>query len=486
MFVLTKSLRGLFLAALTLLVFAPAAWAQGDSWAVAQRDEAGILKVVQATQKFVDQVPDNDKYAAVILYKENNFRALEEGHEHCINMIFQVQDPAGVEYLLAPWLNGVDDGSERASFLVRGDDVKRFDEGKSELLPASDDQHRDRVRFEFGDLEKGDVVGWSVVITNEGPLFMRRIAALDRFPVIYSSCRIFNDGQANFSVEAHGVEEGAFKLKTSGLVNDRPEKWSANLKMLPASPELPVSGPYPLDTPVFNIAMVESYVDFEGFYTGWVPISGRVSTAGILAAGREEMLEEGGGVDVHASALTTGLATDEEKERAIFEFVRDSIMLLEGDEYDSSARRPAKEILKSKQATDSEKVFLMMAMLDAVGVIAEMGVVRPESWGPLSEVSEVKLISFYTQVVRCGGDLGRVYVPQCGECEPGGVPGDWGKAEVFSPKPGLSGELQAYNEKIRTDAFAESGRLDMRQIQLDAEAHGEKEGWYSIEVVGSD
>jgi hypothetical protein len=483
MFLLTKSLRGLLLTVLVSLVSISGAHAQADSWAVAQRDEAGILKVVGATQKFADQVPGGEGAAAVILYKEHNFRVQEDGNQHCINMIFLVQDPAAVEYLTAPWIEEMKKNSERASFRVRGDEVQRYDEGKSEFLPAVDDQHLARVRFEYEDLQKGDVLGWSVVLETSGPLFARRIAAADRFPVVYSSCRIFNDGQNDFELSALGVDEADAKAKTTGLVNDRPEKWSLNLKMLAAVEDLPLDSPFPLGTPVFNIAMIERYLEIEGFYTGWVPTTGMVNTAAFLSAGRERMIKDGGGVDVHASALTTGLTEPEEKEQAVFDFVRDSIALIDEDGYNLGDLRPAKEILKSKQGTELEKVSLMIAMLDAVGVTAELGAARPESWGPLSDLEEVNLTSFYTQVVRCGKDLGRIYVPQCADCEAGAVPPAWGAAEVISPKPGLTADLQAYNEEIRTKAYADAGRMDMREIQMEAEAHGEKEGWYRVDTV---
>ena len=71
-------LRAAAVAALLLSFLAPSALAQADSWAVAQRDEAGILKVVKATQKFVYQVPGGADAGAVILYKETNFRAVEK------------------------------------------------------------------------------------------------------------------------------------------------------------------------------------------------------------------------------------------------------------------------------------------------------------------------------------------------------------------------------------------------------------------------
>ncbi len=486
MFRFNQLIRVLLLGAFVLLVLAPAAFAQGSSWAVAQRDDEGIRKLVDRTLPHTDGVPGAGDAAAIILYKETAFLGEEISHKICRNLIFLVKDAAKIDWLTQPWSTELGEKSERDAFVIRGDDLIRIDRGKAKVITDNDDLTLDRVEFELGELKQGDVVGWSIVVEREGPIFYELVSVSDRFPVVYSSVKVMNDGKSAFLVTGDGIPTDEFKLKTSGLVNDRPERWSVNLRGLPAQADLPSTPPYALDTPVITVAMSERYVERTRGPSGWVAIYGRVQTVQFLARAREGWLKETGGIDIHASAVTTGLDSAEEQERAVYEFVRDSIELVDGDGMDGSAERTVKEILKTKKASSMEKCILMLAMLDAVGVSAEMGVIRPESWGPVSEVEELTFASFYEAVVRCGGDLGRFYAPQCTDCEAGSLPSAWGDGEVFSPKPGVNEDIQAYFEKLGLSAFAESGRVDIRQIQRDAEAQGEKEGWYLIEQTGGE
>jgi hypothetical protein len=73
-------------------------------------------------------------------------------------------------------------------------------------------------------------------------------------------------------------------------------------------------------------------------------------------------------------------------------------------------------------------------------------------------------------------------VPQYDDCAAGTIPAEWGNAVMFYPKSGLSQELEAYKKKLGSDAFANAGRLNLLKISLEAEKHGEKEGWYHFET----
>jgi hypothetical protein len=310
--------------------------------------------------------------------------------------------------------------------------------------------------------------------------------AADRYPVIYASMRILNDGSSDFVVQSHGIDPDNFTLKTSGLVNDHTKEWSANAKNFAPIPSLPWTGPYPLGTPVFSVTLKARHIDQPNFYTGWVPTNGWVTIAGFLAAGKEKMLENAGGVDISATAVTSGLSDEVAKEKAICEFVRDKIKDVRGEQYERGALRSMKKVLSSKEGTPVEKVALMIAMLDAVGIKSQFALARPEKWGKLDDEAEHGLNSFLTQVVRCGTEKGRYYAPQCSDCAAGTLPADWGKAEMFYPKPGLGKEIKAYNKKIRSEAFAKSGKLNLLKISLEAEKHGQKEGWYLFETYGAE
>jgi len=469
-----------------VLLFASAAQAQSN-WAIARRDDAGLKKLIETLAPHVKTVPGADGATAVIMYKQHFFQMEETGYRVCTNLVFDVEDPGKLAMeLTEPYFGPGDDYPERSAFIMRKDEIQRFDEKKIDVTKGDGEFQRDQVKIQWGELKKGDVAGWSIVEMHKGPLMSWVSPAADRYPVIYASVRILNDGNSDFVVKSRGIETDNFILKTNGLVNDRTKEWSANAKNFAPIPSLPWTGPYPMGTPVFSITLKARHIDQPNFYKGWVPTNGWVTIAGFLAAGKEKMLEDAGGVDISASAVTSGLSDEVAKEKAICEFVRDKIKDVSGEQYERGALRSLKKVLSSKEGTPVEKTALMIAMLDAVGIKSEFALARPEKWGKLDDETEHGLNSFLTQVVRCGAKEGRYYAPQCSDCAPGTLPADWGKAVMFYPKPGLAQEIKAYNKKIRSEAFAKSGQLNLLKISVEAEKHGQKEGWYLFETYGAE
>jgi hypothetical protein len=465
-----------------LLAFASLAQAQSN-WAIARRDDANLRKLIETLTPYTKTVPGADGAAAIILYKQHFFQMEENGYRVCANLVYQVEDPSKLDSELSkPYFGPGDEYPERSAFILRKDAIQRFDEKKIDLIKGDGEMSRDQVEIRWGNLEKGDIVGWSVVEVHKGPLFGWISAATDRYPVIYASLRILNDGSSDFVVGSHGIEAANFTLKTNGLANDRTKEWRANVKDLAPIPSLAATGPYPIDTPVFTIALKARHIDRPNFYTGWVPMNGWVTMAGLLVAAKDKMLEETGGVDISASALTSGLTDEVAKEKAICEFVRDKIADVKEDRYERGTLRSVKKVLASKEGTPLEKVAVMIAMLDAVGIKSQIALARPEKWGSLKDETDNSFTSFLARVVRCGSKEGRYYVPQYDDCAAGTIPAEWGNAVMFYPKSGLSQELEAYKKKLGSDAFANAGRLNLLKISLEAEKHGEKEGWYHFET----
>ena len=476
--------RSLFLAILILIAHSSAAVAQ-SSWAVAQRPDESLKGLVGKLMPHADKVPGADDAGAVILYKQHFLKSMEKNYEVCTNLVFLVKDPSRVGGdLSAPYLDGDGHYPERNAFILRGDKILRYDEEKSEVVTAVDDIHRDQVLFDLAPLQKGDVVGWSVVQASEGMVPPWMSAAGDRYPVVYSSVRILNDGSSNFALEGYGFPKGDFAATTDGLVNDRPKEWKGRGGDFAPVENLPGTPPYPATVPVFAIATTERHADNPNGYRGWIPLEGWLSVSATLSAAREEILKNTGNLDIQASALTTGLSDDAAKEKAVCEYVRDKIKVLDGDAYDRSGMRTMKEVMSAKEATPFEKAALMLALLDAAGVQAELGVVRPESWGALDGQASKTFIAFDAWVVRCGGQQPRYYAPDVSGLEAGTLPSDWGKAAILSPMPGLLEEFKAYRKKVGSEAFAKAGKVDPRKLTKEAEGHATEKGWYRIEALG--
>ncbi len=476
--------RTILFAVLMLFVPAGAAVAQ-TSWAVAQRPDASLNKFLDKLMPHAAKVPGAAEAGAIILYKQHFLKSQEKNYEICTNMVFLVKDPSRVgEDLTMPYLDGQGKYPERNAFIRRGDKILRYDEEKSEVVLGVDDIHRNRIIFDLPPLQKGDLVGWSIVESHEGLVQPWMAPAADRYPVVYCSVRILNDGSSSFVMASHGFPDAKASTKTEGLVNDRPEQWKAHAGDLAAIENLPATAPFDAETPVFAIALTERHSDNPKGYRGWVPMASWINVAAMLSGVREAILDDTGSLDIQASAITTGLADDAAKEKAVYEYVRDKIQLLDGDEYDRSEFRTIKEVMSAKAATPFEKSALMLALLDAAGVPAEIGAVHPASWGSLDTASKT-LIDFNSWVVRCGGEEPRFYAPYVEGLPAGALPADWGKAEILSPTPGLLEKVRAYQKKVGTEEFAKAGKIDPARLLSEAEAHAKEKGWYRIETLST-
>jgi hypothetical protein len=197
---------------------------------------------------------------------------------------------------------------------------------------------------------------------------------------------------------------------------------------------------------------------------------------GSVAQQRSEDLT---GLDIVLSTITTGKTTDREKTAAVCTWVRDKFTLLEGPEYSSGGVRDLNEVIKSKEATPTEKALLMGAVLRKLDIPVTAALVRTTELGPVDR--NWKHVSQFDEMALRTVDEGSpvYWAPQCSDCEPGTVPSSWAGAEVLTYDFTSVETAEKYSEDLRKKAMVE-GRVDLAKIQADMEA----QPWAYFETIG--
>jgi hypothetical protein len=162
------------------------------------------------------------------------------------------------------------------------------------------------------------------------------------------------------------------------------------------------------------------------------------------------------------------------------------VKTLIGYEYDPrSMRRPSK-VLADMSGTEREKLLLMQALLQQVGVDGQLSGIRTEVWGPLDK-GIPSYQNFQQVALRYGGEEGRYYAPHEESAQAASLPASWGTCITLTPKAGLMNEAFEFNmivqQKIVERANEDINSVSPELIQEKVDEALENKGWYRIETV---
>ena len=307
------------------------------------------------------------------------------------------------------------------------------------------------------------------------------VRVLDVVPTVIFNLTLQGQHKYNYAIEPIGFPKKDLALKTLDSVDGRPATWKASVNARAALEEYRNSGPYPESTPHLAVRLTEVHFEpREGMPVApqWIPIGGWNELSIGMSGAIEAAAEEAGNLRIVLSAITSGRTEAVDKERAVFDFVREKIELLEGEEISDEGQRKMSEVMKSKQATRREKVTLMAVMLQELEIPVTLGLLRDPEFGALREGSRT-YFEFSDQVVRTGGDTPRFYAPQCTDCVDRTYPASWSGAEVLTGIDGLAEKAEATFQEWQQKAMAE-GRIDIRAMRV----RSEEQPWHRFEMLG--
>lgn len=470
-----------------LLALVPPATAQEElNWSIAQREPQDIKAFVERVMEVEENAPGAEDAPGVMLYRQIFADMKVGGMQVCRNWILRVNDPSIlVDRVLNPYTDSFGEIFSLGAFRYRDGKLRQL-YGREIQIQAADPPRRARALLDWVDLKAGDIIGVSIIASYEEPISIAYFPAVSPVPVVRCNLRIRTDGYNTYTILGHRGEEFGFHLKVDGLKNGEPAEWQGSMNYLPAFPDLPLSPPYAPEVPTFTVIHVATYTSMPGISRGWFSTVGWRQVALRLA-----MIEEAAatfGVEVQDKALEVAgsLSSDAEKEKAVFDFVHQKVELLEGYEYDPRSKRRPSEVLADMSGTAWEKILLMQAMLQQVGVDGQLGGIRTAAWGPLDEELP-SYQNFQELALRYGDDAGRWYAPQAPDASGEGLPASWGTCIALTPKPGLMNEAFEFNmvvqQKIVERANEDINSVSPELIQQKIDEVLEDQGWYRIETV---
>ncbi len=467
---------------ITVSLSVPAAAQQ--SWAVAQRDGAAIASFVGKLMPYVDGLADVDKKGGAVLYRQHFYDLDEKNSKRCQNFMVLVKDPAKMPAAMsAPRFSSGWDLVESAAFVMRGNDVTKLDLTSIVHTEGLDGIGRDQVVFSIGDLKKGDVVGWSLVLEREGPVPGMFVPCTDVFPSVITNLKIRTDHRFAYDIRSTGMKVREMDHKESEAENGRPGLLQATVRAMPAVESMPADGRYGDSFPHVEAYLHEMYIESEHgpALPGWVPILGWNQTAAQLHGIVKKFTEDAPNMDITLGAITTGAQTAQERERAVFENVRDKYELLKGDDIQDSGFREITDVIKAKNATAAEKAMLMAVMLKKLEIPVSLAVARSSDLGPVNRKVE-SWLQFDTLVVRCPGDGDnpvRYYAPACATCEPGTLPPGIGDT-LFTTVDDVGDLIEAFGKKIQQRAIND-GTISLGGVSRERE----EQSWYKFDDLAS-
>ena len=468
------SFQRLTLLAIALCVVLPAATpAEAQvSWAIADRPDDKIEALVSRLEPYLEPLPGRADAPGAVLYHQILIAPDEGESRRCENMILNIKDPGGMPAdLMQPRQDGTSTVVSMSAFVRRGSEYRRLSEAEIIHVAGREDIGRGHFEIDWGELQEGDFIGWSLVSEQESAHRFVPMRLGEQIPIVLAALQVQSNGEYAYELRSNGISQKDLKQKKDEVTDGRAMSIKASINQRPAVDVRPDETPWPSDYPWMALYLKQIRIDADNQFVlpGWAETGGwnqSIMAIGGAASGMAEDLE---GIDIALSTITTGKPTDADKTAAVFTWVRDKFTLLEGPEFRSGGVRDMNDVIKSKEATSTEKALLMGSLLAKLEIPFTAAVVRTPALGPV-EQNWKSLSQFDELVMRTVEDGSAQYwAPQCTDCESGSTPDSWRGADVLTYEFASIEAAEKYQEDLRQKAMVE-GRFDLAEIQEEVEA----------------
>ena len=454
------------------------------SWAIADRPDENIEELVSRLEPYLESLPGLAEAPGAVLYHQIILAPDLGVSTRCQNVILTVQDPGGMpEELMQPRQSGTNEVVSMSAFVRRGSEYRRLSETELVHVPGREGVGRSHFEIHWDDLETGDVIGWSMVTRQERPHRFVPMRLAERIPIVLAALQVQSNGSLAYELRTNGISPEDVQQRRGEMVNGRVVSIKASVNQRAAAESRPDETPWPADYPYIALSLREVLIDADNQFLrpgGWAATGGWNRSIMAIGGAVERMAADLDGVDSALYDITAGAMSTEEMVAAVFTWVRDEFTLLEGPEFDSrgvqdmdlnevaltaitkggatdeerrsAARiwldnftllegpefefgggvRAMNDVIKSREATATEKVLLMGTLLAKLEIAFTVAAVRTPDLGPVHQ-SWQSLAQFDELLIRTDEFIAeRYWAPQCGTCEPGEVPESWQGADVLN------------------------------------------------------
>ncbi len=430
----------------------PAGAATPDRTA-AKRDDAQIKKLVGQLEKKMEKKAGLDKEPAVVLRRCLDFDSEQKSHLAIHNFVLLINDPefelirtrtlcysaeAEIEYM--------------GGWIWRDGKVIRLDESSWRIDKTGGQSPQDVV-FTFPELEKGDIVCYSVESTEDHPYTGSYLRLGGDLPVMLCNTRVKTGG--HFSLEFMG--HNLVRKKYAKKVYEEKDHYPIDVKFTVVDIPADKKGD---DAPLFYeyqpYLMIYPKAQYNEMAGAWMETASWNMVAVYASGYRTRLQEKTAVVKARARELTADLTTDAEKADALYNFIQDDIKLVcFFDDYHSSK---LEDILVRREATRFGKSALMYTMCLSLDLSVDVLLSRDRQLGSIDRTA-CTMNQFTDYIIVLEGDPVRYYVPTTKPCPPGELPAGLRGLNALSTQPDLKESFRelAIEASSRSSGNPESG-----------------------------
>ena len=335
----------------------------------------------------------------------------------------------------------------REAWIQRGKKIIRLDDEVWKIIPG-DDEKATTVIIAFTDVEKGDILGWSLEQNCDWFYGGGYIAMADDLPVMLCRTRLKTDGSVAYKTTGEHLRRDKWGRKILEKKHGTPCDIRFTVVDIPRHP----TGRY-----APNFLEFEPYLNvvYRGFWSkrterwmfnvSWNEVAIRGSS--IL----KYYNEKSGALISDARKVALGYTTPRKKADALHRFIRDEFVEVSPFMV-RSRKSDLKSVFDSRQATARQKSILMFAMCRALGLDVDVLVGRNQLLSRIDKANPY-LGQMTEYVVRLNDNPVAYFTPANNNSAPGELPPELRGTEMLEFTWGIEERVG----EVRDKAFENTG-----------------------------
>ncbi|MCK9995746.1 MAG: DUF3857 domain-containing protein [Candidatus Krumholzibacteria bacterium] len=412
----------------------------------ARRDDAQIKKLVGQLEDKLAKKTGLDQEPAVVLYGCREFDSTRESHVVIHNIVVKINEPDH-ELVRTRTLGFSSEATIEftGGWIWRDGKVIHLEESNRNIDKTGGISPQDVV-FSFPDLEKGDVVCYSVEAKKEHPYMGSHLRMSCDLPVMLCNTRVKTGGFFSLEFLGHNLVSKKYGKKVYKEKDGYPIDIKFTVVDIPADKKNQ-------DAPMFYeyqpFLIVYPKAQYNDMTEAWMETSSWNMVAVFASGYRARIQEKSSVVKAKARELTADLTTDAEKADALYKFVQDDIkMVCFFDDYYSSK---LEDILVKHEANRFGKSALMYAMCLSLDLPVDVLLSRDRQLGHIDRTT-CAMDQFTDFIIILEGEPARYYVPTTDPCITGELPKGLRGLNALSTKPDLKDPFR----KLAIEAMSRS------------------------------
>ncbi|MFT5232628.1 MAG: hypothetical protein ACI9UQ_000650 [Candidatus Krumholzibacteriia bacterium] len=450
-------------------------------------DESRLREILETMLPISkSQVEQTDSDVAMV-YHEVLFDAEVRYYTQTKNMLWWVQRGEATD--IVNWVHDLKPGTKVESieaFMMRPGDltissaqqaeIQRLDKSRINIQEGNKDSRYTNIALAFDTAQPGDLFGISIrtKIPNQLRWFDWRLAG--KYPTARCEVHLKTEFDLAYTIFGNRIVPGAMKQevleKKNGHIRDV-RVWVDGVDSYVIEPYSP---PVYKQSPSITVGWRARLVPSGGtqvwyIYSDWNMIASQMSEYETDIRDKTKKTEE------LAKSLTDGMSPSQALDR-LYHFVRDDMQTVHSQYFSDSNETTVDDITEANSGSVDQKSYVLLVMLEQLGISAEIVWAHDEASGLFSE-PHPNWQQFSEPLVRATIDGEETWLDlNCSTCAPGGLQERFMNARIFRYNRGADELDQDLWEQAINDATKK--RLSIMSYYLD---RVKRMNWYTISRI---